>query len=435
MNYDLLASIMDSALLCRLFNNLLHFKFNHKWRYISGVVAMAVLALRYVICENIPESSVYAVRIVFNLAIFVIAFVFYTDKIRKKILIAFIYFVLMILSEFVVMIIITVSTQQTVDYIVTNHEGIRQACIFVSKLICFYLIEQLIVHFRDYKEITFNYMKELTLILIAYFLLFALAVRVITTPASVDTNYKLILIITLGISFISLLSAYLITKVAQKSRAEMEYKLELSQLEMEHKYYEDISDIVNNLRSLRHDMNNHIGIMLGLAKTKQYDDLNEYLQDIYSDASHANNYIFLEDKTLTILLNTKIGKATSLNVEMDIDIQVPSLPFNAKDMSTIVGNMLDNAIEAASQVREVPLITLTISKQNNLNTIRCINNYSTMPTEMDGKFITSKKDVANHGIGIANIRAAVERYKGNVTINITDVFEMIIEVEDTQKDS
>ena len=76
MNYDLLSSLMDSALLCRLFNNLLHFKFKSKYRYISGIVAMMVLALRYFICMNVSASTEYIVRILFNSAIFVIAFVF-----------------------------------------------------------------------------------------------------------------------------------------------------------------------------------------------------------------------------------------------------------------------------------------------------------------------------------------------------------------------
>lgn len=191
MNYDLLASLMDSALLCRLFNNLLHFKFNPKLRYLSGVAAMLILALRYFICINVSDSTEYVVRILFNLTIFLIAFVFYSDKIRKKVLISFIYFVLMILSEFVVMIILTLATQQTIDYVVQNNEAIRQACILVSKLFAFYLVEQLIVRFRVYREVTFNYMKELTLILAFNFVLFALAVRAITTPEAANSNYQI----------------------------------------------------------------------------------------------------------------------------------------------------------------------------------------------------------------------------------------------------
>ena len=435
MNYDLLAALMDSALLCRLFNNLLHFKFNPKLRYISGVTAMIMLTLRYFICLNVSENTEYSVRIVFNLAIFFIAFVFYADSIRKKILISFIYFVLMIISESVVMIIVTLATQQTIDYVIENNEAIRQACIFISKLLAFYLVEQLIVRFRVYRDVTFNYMKELTVILGFNFILFAFAIRVITYPEALNTNYQILLILTIGITFVSLLSTYLISKVAQKSRKEMEYQLELNRLEMENKYYEDMSNIVGNLRSLRHDMNNHIGIMLGLVKTKSYVDLKEYLDDIYADARDANDYIFLEDRALTILLNTKIGKATNLNIDMDIDITISSLPFNSKDMSTIIGNMLDNAIEAASKVKEQPFISLTMKKYDKYYTICCRNNFEFLPKEEDGRFLTTKKDTANHGMGISNIKSAMEHYNGKVSITITDVFEMLIEVEDRRKDA
>ncbi len=434
MNYDLLASVMDSALLYRLFDNLLHFRFNQKLRYISGVVALASLGLRYLICMHVTDETEYVIRLLFNLMIFIIAFAFYTDSIRKKILMGFIYFILMLISEAVVMLILTISTQKPIDYVLQNNEAIRQASIFVSKLIGFYLVEQLIVRFREYKDIAFNYMKELSLILVINFILFALAVQAITSPESTNSNYRILLIMTIGVTFVSLLSTYLISKVAQKSRKEMQYQLELNQLEMEHKYYEDMSDIVNNLRSLRHDMNNHIGIMLGLVDTKQYDDLKEYLTDIYADASHANDYIFLDDKALTILLNTKIGKATNLNIDMNVVVDVPSLPFNTKDMSIIIGNMLDNAIEAASQVENGPYITFAIHKFDNQYMICCQNNFVSKPKEQNGKFITSKKDAASHGMGISNIKTAVERYNGSVTINISDAFEMLIQVNDTNQD-
>ena len=430
MNYDLLASLMDSALLCRLFNNLLHFKFNPKLRYISGLASMIVLALRQFICMNVSDQTAFFVRIIFDLAIFVIAFVFYSDKIRKKILISFIYFIVMIVAEFAVMIVLTVATKQTVDYVVQNNETLRQASILISKLIAFYFVEQLIVRFRDYKEVNFHYMKELTIILISNFILFALAIRAITSPNSLNSNYRILLLMTIGITFVSLISTYLITKIAQKSRKEMDFQIELNRLEMENKHYEDMSDIVNNLRSLRHDMNNHIGIMLGLVDTKQYEDLKVYLNDIYADASHANDFIFLEDKTLSILLNAKIGKATSMDIDMDMDITTSYLPFSTKDTSIIIGNMLDNAIDAASKVIDHPYISLIISKQENHYTICCKNNFLTKPQEKNGRFITSKEDADNHGMGIMNIKSAVDRYKGHVTINITDVFEMIIKVDD-----
>ena len=429
MIFDILGALIDSALLYRLFNNLLHFRFNPKYWYISGIASMMVLAMRYVICLGVSDFADYIIRIAFNIAIFLIAFIFYTDNTCKKIVISFLYFLVLLIAETLVMIILIISTQRTVEFIGNTHESINNACMFASKLIAFYLIEQLSFRFQYYKNITFHYMKELTIVLIFNFILFALAIRAVINPDSDNSNQNTLLIIVMGITFVSFLSSCLISMIAKKSRKEMEYQLELSRLEMEHKYYEDMSDILNNLRSLRHDMNNHIGIMHGLIDTKQYDDLKEYLKDIYTDACHSNDYIFLEDKTLSILLNTKIDKATSLNIDMDVDITISSLPFSIKDMSTIIGNMLDNAIEAAGKVTEHPFISVTMSKTGQYYRIYCRNNFLEKPKKQNGKFITNKKDNKNHEMGITNIKTAVNNYNGKVTINVTDVFEMIIEVE------
>ena len=76
-----------------------------------------------------------------------------------------------------------------------------------------------------------------------------------------------------------ILLCYKLTNLANK---ELETQLKMQQIELENKLNEDLSAVVQNLRSLRHDMNNHIGIIHGLLETKEYDLLNEYLDDMYN---------------------------------------------------------------------------------------------------------------------------------------------------------
>ena len=95
----------------------------------------------------------------------------------------------------------------------------------------------------------------------------------------------------------------------------MNTTLKLQQAEMEHKLTSDMTTVVENLRSLRHDMNNHMSILQGL---------------------------------LSILLNSKISKASQLGIKFETEILTSETPFSERDLCAVIDNVIENAIEASS---------------------------------------------------------------------------------------
>ena len=65
----------------------------------------------------------------------------------------------------------------------------------------------------------------------------------------------------------------------------------MQQIEMEHKQNEDMTIVVNDLRSLRHDMNNHMSVLQGLLAMQEYDDAKNYLSTITEELAVANSFI------------------------------------------------------------------------------------------------------------------------------------------------
>jgi len=88
------------------------------------------------------------------------------------------------------------------------------------------------------------------------------------------------------------------------------------------------------------------------------------------------------------------------------------------DISTLFGNMLDNAIESVSRIehKERRLIHLNVSKQKNFLLIRMENCYDTQPDFEHGIPSTTKKDKKLHGYGLKSIQSTVKKYDGSVTI-------------------
>jgi sensor histidine kinase regulating citrate/malate metabolism len=213
----------------------------------------------------------------------------------------------------------------------------------------------------------------------------------------------------------------------RESRKELETKLKLQQIEMELKQNNDMINITDNLRKLRHDMNNHIGLIKNLIYDQKYDDLREYVDDLYGDVARANDIIVAENKALSVLLNTKSDKARELNIEFQSFVAASEIKMQDKDICALFGNILDNAIEAAQKSMNKKFIELSIQKTDSGCVIKCENSFSQKPVMKKGKFLSSKGNSAFHGIGVENIKDIVAKYNGEVKFDYDDeVFNLRI---------
>ena len=427
MGFTYLPVAAEAFLLCRLYKNMLTYKYSNRHCIGAGIFTFLFLMIRYYM-YFLWDNMIYigALQLIGSTSMFITACLFFKDNLKRKLLISFLYFMIIGVSELIVIIILILITKKEVHEITENIAIARTATV-MSKLISLYIIEQVIYRFRNLKSVSFSYTKELTLILIMNMLLFITSLYFITDPSILEGNiYRILLFITISVVFISLLACYLIIKIAKKSKIELEYQLQLQQIEMESQMNKDMSSMIQKLRSLRHDMNNHIGIMSGLLQTMQYDELKNYLNDMCEDINLTNDYIFLENTALTVLLNNKLNKAHTNHIDLQLLIQSETLPIADKDMCTLIGNVLDNAIEATTKVETPKEISFQLLKKGSQYLLSCENPFSEKPVRRDGKFLTSKANKTIHGIGIRNIQSIVDKYNGICDISYDNSFLITI---------
>lgn len=246
------------------------------------------------------------------------------------------------------------------------------------------------------------------------------------------TTEKAIILSMVVITLITILTVLLLAKVTKKSEEIMTNNLKMQQIEMEHKQNQDMAIVVEDLRTLRHDMNNHMSILHGLLEIEELDDAKAYLASITKELSAANSFIFTDHKILSVLLNNKISKARQLGIQIDVELLTNTTPFSDSDLCAVIGNILENAIEAAVK-HEEPYIYFSMKKENNQLMIQCDNTYTIAPVLEKGNFVTTKADKAYHGIGTKNIRSVVEEYHGNTEFIVDDSFHVKVSVPFQQK--
>lgn len=280
---------------------------------------------------------------------------------------------------------------------------------------------------KNKNNISFNYTKELLGIVVIDMITIIAGIYLTRNYAKlkISLNEEIILILC-GIFLISFVSILIVERLSERAKAETELKLRVQQLELEEQYHQDLKQTTSQLRALRHDMNNHIGVMKGLLKFEQYDELEAYFSEIADTMQLANKIILTGNRGLGILLGTKVEEAEQKGIEIDLVVTQEEIPIAEKDLCALAGNLIDNAMEATKQMDE-KYIFFAIQKHHEKVTIKCENTYSVLPkVKKNGTFFTTKKDKQQHGIGTKIIQEIVEKYHGTQEIQCAETFMITI---------
>lgn len=222
--------------------------------------------------------------------------------------------------------------------------------------------------------------------------------------------------------FISILFLFLINIISFSSHDKMIAsrieKLEKEIIAQQSEYYrkqlEQIQTSSGIIRSLRHDLLNHILVLQQLAKEKQYQKLEEYIEKLYEHSDIQNTYAESGNITIDSILNFKREEAEQKKIDFQLEIAIPEdWEVDFFDMTVILGNLLDNAIEATCHLNaEKRYIQVRILVEKGILTILVSNSYDGTVLCQEDKIVTKKEDKENHGLGLKNIESTIEKYHG-----------------------
>lgn len=167
------------------------------------------------------------------------------------------------------------------------------------------------------------------------------------------------------------------------------------------------------VRKLHHDMKHYLTAIASLLKQNQITEaekeLQKQLQAVENTRLFDTGY-----PVLNSVLAHKFEQAQTKNIYPQLfwNINTP-LQINVVDLSVILANGLDNAIEAASQVTETqPFLSVYAELQSGYIKVRIVNNTHREPVIVDGTIATTKQDKQFHGLGLESIATLCRQYQG-----------------------
>lgn len=385
------------------------FVFTYSFWFLSAFANMFI--------PNVP------LRAPFLALAFISLFIFYRDAIFKRIFWITVGFFITALCEIVttpfIIILMHTDLASITENSLAHVIGVLFSCFSYG------LVIELLI--RSKKRLFYDFIKNYFLIILVdviYMFIIFYFFYYGNMYLSTDTAIALSVFST----FInSVLALFLLRKVTKKSEEIMITNLKLQQIEMEHKQNQDMAIVVENLRALRHDMNNHMSVLQGLLSMEEYKDAKDYLSTITEELSVANSFIFTENKVLSIILNNKLSKAQQFGITFDTELLTSATPFSDSDLCAVLGNILENAIEASSN-HDNPYIFFSMKNKNQHLLIQCDNTYSVAPIFENGILLTTKSDKTYHGIGTKTITSIIENYHGSTEFTVDELFHVNITV-------
>lgn len=218
---------------------------------------------------------------------------------------------------------------------------------------------------------------------------------------------------------INILSFYMHDALA----AAYNHKLEKLLYKQEKEYYYNQCELMqsstDNLRLFRHEIRNHLTALNGLWEARDSDKVQAYFKtligEIESDVSCSNTGNIAFDS----IINYKLRNALSDKIEVSTEIKIPQeLEVNVADIVVILGNLLDNAINAVTQIKTgEKIIRLNISYSKGRLFIDIENSFNGVIVYEKDKIATTNPDKKSHGFGLDNVRGAVSRYNGDMKLS------------------
>lgn len=190
--------------------------------------------------------------------------------------------------------------------------------------------------------------------------------------------------------------------------------MELREASLLQNHFDNIQASMKTLRQWKHDFHHHTQAMQMLLANEQYSELEIYLAQLNSDFTNLTSMVSTGHPTLDAILSSKILIAKSNGITVEETIFLPDkLSIPQTDLCVIIGNLLDNAIEACNKpnLEQPPYINITIRIHKGMLYFKVINSSNGVYI-FDKKNLLSTKKQPEHGYGFKNINEIVEKYGG-----------------------
>lgn len=236
---------------------------------------------------------------------------------------------------------------------------------------------------------------------------------------------------------IFLILQYMILRITYNQIQTDNSSLDMSQSLLQ-KQNEEIHELYQKDRLRLHEYYHTLEYLYCCVKERRYDEVENFLQKYIGELDDDKRQVWTGLSFLDFIINYKKRMMDKKGILFRLELDVYEYPFEEAELGILLGNLLDNAIEAcekcASGKREIYLRIWNVGYMFMLK----ITNSSSKSPEMSGqRFLTDKADKNAHGMGVEQVRRIVNKYGGDIQFQFDgENFEtkLIVPIEKEEKE-
>ncbi len=362
---------------------------------------------------NIPG----ALLINFFTITMILSFILYTGKPASHFFASILLLAILAVVELISMCILVLSLN--IDVIRIQAEPLlRFICVLLKNILSFAIIK-LICNFRrsNVREVGRVYFAFLLVVPIICVIVTLLILDLILSYVIMDLS--IFLAAFLGLMYVNAIVFAIFEGLMRQMDKEHKYKMIEKQLELQLNHYNKLAENRAMLSEVLHDFKNHLNCIYNLYKYNNSQDLGRYIENLIN-VSETEKVIDTGNPVIDALLNDKYSISQKIGIEFRKELNLPSnLKIAPTDICAILGNSLDNAIEACKRIKNGAIrreIALSMTYRDSYLIIVVVNTIDQIPLK-EGKFFRSSKPSPElHGLGMHSIERTVKKYAGNMVV-------------------
>ena len=192
-------------------------------------------------------------------------------------------------------------------------------------------------------------------------------------------------------------------------------------LEQQNKYYQKQFELMESslktTKAMRHDLRNHLSVIYALVEKEESETALNHLAKMTDSYGDKKQYACTENIDIDSILNFKIQEAEQQSIKTVLELNIPEkMSIPSFDLAVILGNLLDNAIEAVADLEKDRQIKTKINYDKGRLIILVENPYQGERLKVGNQYLTTNKEPSQHGLGLENIKSILQKYDGTIDI-------------------
>lgn len=392
-----------------------------------------LISIVYMCVHFLKNYTIVKLLMIMLTMLIVIRFLYEISVVKTIILTLLIQGIIGVIDYIVIMIV--TARYNNIDILEDSTDLIGVLVIIASRIILFlFLITVKRISVIKKKNVVDMSNKEWLQFLI--FPIFTLITVIVMTNSLITSYHEDIVnvyyVIAIVLIVLNMVVFHLINEILENSQrireADVLKQQSIGQLEL----YNSLRKNYDIQRKRTHEYKNQIMCIDSLLKKKNYDKLEEYLNSIFDKLDGQLDMVDTNNEVVNAVINAKYYEALQNDVLFILKINdLSHIKVSDEDIVTILSNLLDNAIEAAGQCEiDKRTVGIKLLYEDDVLSIAVSNSYKTEPEIMeDGYMRTIKDDKEQHGLGIRNVVATLEKYNAEYIIDYKNgefVFSIIM---------